>query len=243
MRGRGQYIGFDRDPASAFSGVWGLGDTFNARKNGNWSQMTSTWNYSPMQDWYTTGSPNSWATNTASTLAQNTSYGPQARARSNSSQLALNGNWTLEFSFNKTGFNSSPYPGQHLIITSSNSLSQHSGSTTGKMITLQLGNAYGLYFYVYKGGDTQVLYNNSRASSTYAVAGYWNKVTFDAASRTLSWYTSTSTSKSDYSSAITYTYSESDFATFTNPTTTGYYIYVCGRGGTDGVRDVTWVAT
>mgnify|MGYP003114949953 FL=1 len=122
MRGRGQYIGFDRDPASSFSGVWGLGDTFNARKNGNWSQMTSTWNYSPMQDWYTTGSPNSWATNTASTLAQNTSYGPQARARSNSSQLALNGNWTLEFSFNKTGFNSSPYPGQHLIITNSNSL-------------------------------------------------------------------------------------------------------------------------
>ena len=109
-------------------------------------------------------------------------------------------------------------------------------------MTLQLGNAYGLYWYVYKNNDVQLLYNNSRNNSTYGVAGYWHKVTFDVASRTLSWYTSTSTSKSDYSSAITYTYSQSDFD-FPNPTTTGYYIYVCGRGGTDGVRNVTWVAT
>lgn len=245
MRGRGGFLGFNRDTNNReYSGIWRLDEAYSLAKDGYWSDNLDRWNYSPMQDWYTTGSPNSWATNTSTVLAQNTSYGPQARARSNSAQKALNGNWTLEFSFNKTGLNSSPYPGQHLVIATSNSLSNHSNSTTGKFLWLTLGNNYGLYFTCYKGSDTQAFQDtSSRNNSTYGVAGYWHKVTFDVSSRTLSWYSSTSTSKDDYSSAITYTYSQSDFDSLGDPATSDFYIHVSGRGGTDGVRNVNWEAT
>ncbi len=96
---------------------------------------------------------------------------------------------------------------------------------------------------VYNSSGTSLLNNNSRANSTYAVAGKWQKVTFDVSTRTLSWYSSTSTSKNDYSSAITYQFSQSDFDGHGDPTTTEFYIHVAGRGGTDGVRNVTWEAT
>ena len=129
------------------------------------------------------------------------------------------------------------------MLATSSSLSNHGGSTTGKFVYVKLGNNYGLYFYVYKGSDTLVLTNTSRNNSTYGTAGHWHKVTFDVNTKTVSWYSSSSTSKDDYSSAITHTYSQSDFDSLGDPATTQFYIHAAGRGGTDGVRNVTWVAT
>ena len=244
MRGRGGFLGFNRDTNNReYSGIWRLDEAYFLAKDGYWSDSFDRWNYSPMQDWYTAGSPNSWATNTSTVLAQSTSYGPQARARSNSAQKALNGNWTLEWSFNKTGTNSSPYPGQHFSIATSNSLSAHGNAVTGKFFHIDLQNNYGMRFKAYDSSGTQLVNNTTRANSTYAVAGKWQKVTFDVSTRTLSWYSSTSTSKDNYSSAITYQFSQSDFDGHGDPATTDFYIHVAGRGGTDGVRNVTWEAT
>lgn len=244
MRGRGGFLGFNRDTDNReYSGIWRLDEAYSLAKDGKWSDNLSRWNYNPMQDWYLVGSPNSWAVNNANTLAQSTSYGPQARARSNSGQKALNGNWTIEWSFNKTGFNSSPFPGQHFSIATSSSLSAHGSAVTGKFFHVDLQNAYGMRLNVLDGSGTSLLYNSSRASSTYAVAGYWQKVTFDVATRTLSWFSSTSTSKDNYSSAITYQFSQSDFDSHGDPATTVFYIHTAGRGGTDGIRNVTWEAT
>ena len=250
MNRQGGYIGINRTTASGTggSGVFTMDAFYRAVLSGTWSTEFSVFNYNYMgsSKWSLQGT---WGTNNDTVLAQSgAGYPTYVRAISNTSQKGLDASWTLDFQFNKSGLNSSPFPGQHLAITKSDTSSgigtNLSLVTGDKLIDLEAGNNYNMSINIIDFTGSS-MYNASFSDSAFSVGGHPSRVTFDFPTATFTWYVANGTSTSNLVQKGQYTLSESQQTAMLG--TTGrdrdLHIGVAGRGGTDGVRNVVWATT
>lgn len=202
-----------------------------------------SWDYNAMQDWNLNGT---WATNTSTVLAQSAGYPVYVSAISKESFKGLASSWQLDWEFNKTGFNVSPFPGQAIAITQSSVVPAGvSGQTLGdKLVELYSGNGYSLNFNV-RNSAGSAIHTHTVTSSAYAQAGYPHRITYDQVAGVFKWWSSTSTSVDDLvlHKTATLTGAQYDDVTTAAALDRDYYIGVAGRGGTDGVRNVEWIST
>lgn len=207
-----------------------------------------TWDYDAMgsSKWNLNGT---WGTNTSSVLAQGgVGYNVFVQAISKTSFNALNASWSLTWSFNKTGYNSWPYPGQLLGITQSDDPAT-AGTTLiatpgDLLLSIYAGNAYSLQLHIYDTSGTEI-HSTSLSDSTYAQAGFPNLLTFDWAAGEFVWKSSTSTSTDDLVTHATFTMTSAERTAMLTPTNRlkEYYIGGSCRGGTDGFRNIEWAST
>ena len=244
MRGRGGFLGFDRDTDNReFSGVWRIGDVFSLVKDGKWSSSPLTWDYNPMGNFSTqTGS---W-TNSSTVIAQNgASYTTQGRAISDAGQKALQGNWNLDWQLNRYQSNSSPFPGWHTMLTRGSLSDIQSNRTNKALVAIYFGNAESTQFYVYDGNGTTLFSSGDISSTTAeASAGTAWRISYDSGSGVFTAFVNTSGSFTSMTQKSTYTLSAAEKSNLeTNYLTTDWYIGIAGRGGTDGNRNMAWVAS
>ena len=204
------------------------------------------YNYMGSSKWDLQGT---WGTNSSTVLAQaGASYGTFVRAISNTSQKGLDASWTLDYQFNKTGFNVSPYPGQHFGVTKSDTASGIGSDLTlvagDSLIHMEAGNNYNMSFAVFDFSGSS-LYNASFSDSAFSVGGHPSRVTFDFPTGVFTWYVANGTSTSDLVEKGQYTLSSSERTAMLGITgrDRDLHIGVAGRGGDDGVRNVVWATT
>jgi hypothetical protein len=250
MNRQAGYVGIDRTTAggSGGSGIFTMDALYRARLSNTWSTEFSTWDYNAMgsSKWNLNGT---WGTNSSTVLAQSgASYPTFVQAISTSSFKALNASWQIDFQFNKTGYNSSPYPGQLFAITQSDDPATAGNSlneTTGDLLVdMYSGNNYSFELHIKDTAGTTI-YTNELNNSNYATAGHPIRLNFDHPTGVFTWKASTSTSTADFVTLGTYTLTtaQRNVLFTTANRNKEYFLGAKGRGGEDGVRNLTWVTT
>lgn len=226
--------------------IWSLKDAFyrvkecDADFDKDNNADTITWpcaldSYNPMEDWDTDGT---YATNSSTVLAQSAGYPVYAEALSKQSFNFFDGrNYTIDWEWNKSGINSSPFPGQYFGITRVTDVASLGTGMTGAVFWNFCGNGYAANWRIRNSADSANLHTYSNDPNAYAYAGYPHRITYDGSLGKFNFYASTTT-YANKALVSTYTMSGPELSAWQSAGYTDFHVAASGRGGTDGVRNV-----